>query len=141
MPHHRAALLYKQSHLGTRARWRRADRNQEAGGGGGGGEHFDAELPRRRRAGFEELCVRWYNEGLVECHRSDETGLAIGMLRAYGYGYAKLKHGDTVEVESTNTPLPSQSHKHKDNDNNSDRPSNNKATDQKCGNSVDCATF
>lgn len=47
---------------------------------------------------FEELCVRWYNEGLVECHRSDEMGLTNGILRAYGY----VKSGDTVE--SINTP-------------------------------------
>jgi len=49
---------------------------------------------------FEELCVRWYNEGLVECHRSDEMGLTNGILRAYGY----VKSGDTVE--SINPPPP-----------------------------------
>ena len=49
---------------------------------------------------FEELCVRWYNEGLVECHRNDEVGLTNGILHAYGY----VNDGDTVE--SINPPPP-----------------------------------
>ena len=73
---------------------------------------------------FEELCVRWYNEGLVECHHNDEVGLTNGILRTYGYA----KVGDTVE--SINTPPP----KHM---NRSAAARNDEASNQERDDSVD----